>query len=90
MPPRRTRYILLLDLRSSPVLTKYQIYGTPDAIAILKHFGLEDHSQALLAVDGVYRTWNRLSLQKSLDISFGRLDVWFEGTAEVHHSVTFY
>lgn len=51
-------------------------------MAILKHFGLEDLADELLAADGVHNLGNLLSFEPNIHAKFGRLELWFESTNE--------
>jgi hypothetical protein len=56
-----------------------------DAIAILRHFGLETLAQRLLEEDGVHSLGNLLSLAPEVYDLFDGLCLWFESTDEVCH-----
>jgi hypothetical protein len=56
---------------------------TAGVMAILENFGFESLVQDLKEVGGIHKTWNLVPLRPDLHISFGNLDLWFEGTSEV-------
>lgn len=62
---------------------------TAGIIAILWQFGLEDLAVDLKRTNGVYQTWNLLSLCQDLHTWFGNLNLWFKATDEVRHSEDF-
>jgi len=55
-------------------------------MSILRHFGLENIADELLADDGVHNLGNLLSLGTDVHDRFDNLELWFEGTDEVHYS----
>jgi len=60
------------------------------ALSVLKQVGLGDLAVALEAVGGVHEIWNLLSLQRDPRSRFNSLDLWFDGTSNIHHLETSY
>ena len=58
-------------------------------MAILKDFGLSSLAEELLVADGVHSLRNLLSLEHGFHLDFDNMDLWFEGTNEVGHLLTF-
>ena len=65
---------------TSIVQTEYAV----NAISVLKDFGLGSLPQELLETNGVHDLGNLLSLETNVHTHFDRLNLWFEGTNEVH------
>jgi hypothetical protein len=63
---------------------------TTGVITILENFGFESLVRDLKEIGGINKVWNLVPLRSDLHISFGGLDLWFEGTSEVRCSGIFH
>lgn len=68
---------------TSIVQTEYAV----SAMSILRDFGLESIATKLLGTNGVHDLGNLLSLATDAHGFFDRLELWFESTNEVRHSL---